>query len=332
LAFILGKYQLDYALIKYALIRGEAVVKHRRPKTIMLLLLISILIAPIFAAEGEVPLKSIAVLEFEAKGVSKIEASTLTDRFRSELVHTQVFRQIERSKIEQIFKEQKLQMSGTVKDDQLVEIGELLGAELLVIGSIGKLASTYTIDLRLVEVESGEIIASYFKDHRGEVDGLLGLFRIIAGEIAGKEFATPAPPPAVVTPVITEAVNTTIITDMMAARSKGREDANADFSKFIWGAGGTATGAAGGCLLGPLGGLLATGVVTGASYMKEAVPPSERISALGSIDPQLQQAYIQAYQKQLKKRRAKVGAGSSSLGCCIGSVIAVMILTSTTTY
>ncbi|MEA3287702.1 MAG: CsgG/HfaB family protein [Candidatus Marinimicrobia bacterium] len=297
---------------------------------LVLIIIVSIAALPVWA--GEEPLKSIAVLEFEAKGVSKLEASTLTDRFRSELVQTKVFLQIERNKIEQIFKEQKLQMSGTVSEDKLVEIGELLGAELLVIGSIGKLASTYTIDLRLVEVESGEIIASYFKDYRGEVDGLLGLFRIIAGEIAGKELLAPVPPLAVLTPVISEAMNTSIITNMMAAQIKAREDADADFSKFNWGVGGTATGTAGGFLLGPMGGLLATGVVAGAGYMKEAAPPLDRISALGSTDSQLQQVYIQAYKEQMKKKRTKWGAGSSSLGCCIGSVIAVMILTSTTTY
>ncbi len=63
--------------------------------------------------------RAIAVLEFEGKGVTEIEASTLTDRFRSELVRTDMFVQIERSRIEKIFEEQKLQLSGVVSDDKL---------------------------------------------------------------------------------------------------------------------------------------------------------------------------------------------------------------------
>ena len=304
-------------------------MKYRCPKAIMLLILASILVAPIFAGEGEVPLKSIAVLEFEAKGVSTLEASTLTDRFRSELVQTKVFLQIERSKIEQIFNEQKLQISGTVNEDKLVEIGELLGAELLVIGSIGKLGSTYTIDLRLVDVQSGEIIASYFKDYRGEVDGLLGQFRIIAGEIAGKDLVAPLLPRVLPVSVASNTVTTTVLSDLAEAQLKAKKDAAEDYSKFIWGVGGAASGAGGSCLVPAVGGAIGAGAVAGAGYVMDASPPQSRMEEIASEEATLRLVYIQTYEKELKKNRAKWGGGGGMFGCCFATIAITMLISST---
>ena len=191
LGFILSKNLLNW-FIQVLNEMGRTTVISKSAKNSLILMCMILITVSTWAQEEQSGLKSIVVMEVDAKGVSDQEASTLTDRFRSELVQTRSFKPIERHQIEQVFQEQKLQVSGTVSDEKLVEIGELLGAELLVIGSIGKLGSTYTIDLRLVDVQSGEITASYFKDHRGEVDGLLGLFRIIAAEIAAKESNQPS--------------------------------------------------------------------------------------------------------------------------------------------
>jgi len=305
-------------------------VSNRTFSAIFVILISTLFTISVLGSEEGAALKSIAVLEFEAKGVSSIEASTLTDRFRSELVRTEKFFQIERSKIEQIFEEQKLQLSGTISEDKLVEIGELLGAELLVIGSIGKLGSTYTIDLRLVEVESGKIIASYFKDHRGEVDGLLDQFRIIAGEIAGKEVSQATGPASVSSPVVSRIIPTSPISTALSAQRKAKTDADEDFSKFVWAGGGAASGTTGGCLLGITGGVLATGAVAGAAYMADAKPPQARLAELNTTDAFVKQAYIKSYEEELKKQRATWGSGGGTIGCCIGTIIAAMIITSTT--
>ena len=55
---------------------------------------------------------TIAVLDFEGKGVSKVETSILTDRLRNELVKTKYFRVIERQQMSKILAEQKFQASG----------------------------------------------------------------------------------------------------------------------------------------------------------------------------------------------------------------------------
>ncbi len=303
-------------------------LKHFR--RFVLVIVFGLMASQVFSGEPGKPLKSIAVLEFEAKGVSTLEASTLTDRFRSELVQTKVFKQIERNQIEQIFNEQKLQMSGTVSDDKLVEIGELLGAELLVIGSIGKLGSTYTIDLRLVDVQSGEIIASYFKDLRGEVDGLLGLFRVIASEIAGKEYTAPTAVQAPTTQISSNIVTTPVFGSSAAAELQARQDAADDYSKLIWGASGVVGGTGGSCVFPVVGGLLGTGTVAAAGYIVDASPPQSRLDQIANEDTATRQAYLKTYEKELKKNRAKWGGGGGMLGCCVTTLLIGMALSSTT--
>ena len=74
---------------------------------------------------------TIAVFDFSNNGLSNNEVSTLTDRLRTELVNVSEFKVVERSKIDDILKEQKFQLSGCV-DECLLEIGKMLGANEIV--------------------------------------------------------------------------------------------------------------------------------------------------------------------------------------------------------
>ena len=66
---------------------------------------------------------------------------------------------VERKKIDQVFEEQKFQMSGCV-EECLIEVGKMAGANQVVLGSVGKLGSLYTISARLVDANTGEMIRS----------------------------------------------------------------------------------------------------------------------------------------------------------------------------
>ncbi len=131
--------------------------------------------------------KRIAVLDLQGEGVSKSEAKTLTDRLRSKLVNTGVFHVLERDQMDEILGEQGFQQSGCVSDECLVEIGRLVGVEQMVGGSIGKIGQTYTLDLRIIDVQSGRILKTVSDDYRGAADGLLGVLGEAAQKIAGKQ-------------------------------------------------------------------------------------------------------------------------------------------------
>ncbi len=130
--------------------------------------------------------KTIAVLEFNSDDLSKKELNILTNRFRSILVKTQSFDVLERDKMADILKEQDFTMSDQCNSAECaVQVGRLLGMELMVAGDVGLLGSTYSIDLRLIDVTTGKIIQTETQDYEGKIDGLLGAMTTIANTFAG---------------------------------------------------------------------------------------------------------------------------------------------------
>ena len=129
--------------------------------------------------------ESIAVLDLEGRGISAMEAASLTDRLRSELVKTGAVTVVERGQMQTILAEQDFQMAGCTSDECAVEIGQMLGVTMMYSGSIGKIGSTYTVDVRGVSVETGQIINTMSRDYRGEIDGLISEIEHLAWELVG---------------------------------------------------------------------------------------------------------------------------------------------------
>ncbi|MBA7642539.1 MAG: hypothetical protein GH143_08950 [Calditrichaeota bacterium] len=108
-----------------------------------------------------VPLRAqtnVAVIPLDAKGVSEIEASVLTERLALELFRTGRFTVLERGKMEDILTEQDFQLTGCVSEECLVEVGRLLGVEQMMAGSVSRIGNTYSVILRLISAESGAIV------------------------------------------------------------------------------------------------------------------------------------------------------------------------------
>lgn len=141
----------------------------------------------------EKTIKRIAILDLQGEGINQTEARTLTGRLRSKLVNTNTFHVLEREQMDEILGEQGFQQSGCVSDECLVEIGRLVGVEQMVGGTIGKIGSTYTLDLRIIEVQTGRIVKTVSEDYRGDADGLLGVLETAALKIAGKESTVSKP-------------------------------------------------------------------------------------------------------------------------------------------
>ncbi|HPU84564.1 MAG TPA: CsgG/HfaB family protein [Candidatus Latescibacteria bacterium] len=128
---------------------------------------------------------AVAVVDFKGVGVSRDEVAILTDRLRAELVDSGIFMVIERERMEEILREQEFQVSGACESDAcVVEIGRLVGVNRIITGTIGKLGSTYTTTARLINVETGEIVARASDDCACEVEQLLGRMERIAGVLA----------------------------------------------------------------------------------------------------------------------------------------------------
>lgn len=128
---------------------------------------------------------TVAVLDFEGRGISQLESATLTDRLSSELANTNAVILVERGQMSEILNEQGFQQSGCTSDECAAEVGALLGVKNMISGSFGKLGNTYTIDAKMFSVESGATIKTVSKSYKGEIDGLITEIEILAWEILG---------------------------------------------------------------------------------------------------------------------------------------------------
>jgi len=125
---------------------------------------------------------TIAVIDFDARGISPDEVATLTDRFRDELTKTNQYTVIERGKMEEVLREQGFQQSGCASDECVVEVGQLIGVQQMVGGSIGKVGDVYSVSARIIDVQTGKIINVMTYDHIGSIGDLLttGMLQIVS--------------------------------------------------------------------------------------------------------------------------------------------------------
>ena len=98
---------------------------------------------------------SIAVIDFENINIRKTDAEALTQRLISELININKFTILERSLIKKVLEEQKFQYSGNVDVQTVSDIGSMLGADYVIVGSISKIGGIYfSVDSRIIEVKT----------------------------------------------------------------------------------------------------------------------------------------------------------------------------------
>lgn len=114
-------------------------------------------------ARAEFRKTKIAVFDFQLQGegfetadMGKIVAEWLI----TALVKEGRFDVIERRLLEKILQEQKLGMSGIITEDSAVKLGKLLGAKVIISGSVMRFQKIIEVNSRIIDVESASIIAA----------------------------------------------------------------------------------------------------------------------------------------------------------------------------
>ena len=148
-------------------------------------LLILLIVSQFLVGQTTEGKTTVAVLEFEGRGINQMEAATLTDRMMSELVNTNAVIMVERNQMDEILSEQGFQQSGCTSSECAAEVGALLGVQNMVSGAFGKLGNSYTIDAKMFSVETGATVRAVTKTYKGEVDGLLNVISVVAWELVG---------------------------------------------------------------------------------------------------------------------------------------------------
>ena len=132
-------------------------------------------------------METVAIIDFEGIGISESEARALTQRLTSEIIEIEKFTVVERSEMKRLLDEQKFQYSGCVDVSCAVEIGKLLGAKSMVVGTISKLGKSYSVDSRLIDVKTGENYVSANYTTTKDLGDLLNGMRNIAYKICEME-------------------------------------------------------------------------------------------------------------------------------------------------
>ena len=97
-----------------------------------IILLFSFSISSLFSQFSTTPgagKPTVAILDFEGRGVSIQEVQTLSERMRTEIGNTNAVRLIERKAVDKIMEEQGFQQSGCTTDECASEVGQLLGVQ-----------------------------------------------------------------------------------------------------------------------------------------------------------------------------------------------------------
>ncbi len=139
---------------------------------------------------GETDITTIAIMEFDNHSIGEYQeklghlAKGLADFFEHDFSKISSLKVVERDKIDFILKEIELQQSGGVDVATAVKVGKILGAQLMVFGSITQLDDNNTrMVVRAVKVETSEIIASVDKEGKPEYSKME---KELVKELAGK--------------------------------------------------------------------------------------------------------------------------------------------------
>ncbi len=138
--------------------------------------------------------QTVAVIDFDASGISQLEATSLTNRFRTAVGDVGAMRLVERGKMEEVLQEQGFQLTGCTSivarnllplyfEECAVEVGQLLGVQNMIGGSIGRVGETFTIDVRMISVQSGISLKTKQQTYAGEIDDLIIEIEVLAYEL-----------------------------------------------------------------------------------------------------------------------------------------------------
>lgn len=138
--------------------------------------------------------QNIAVLDLEPRGgLTAEEVLSISDRLRGELINTGKYTVLERGQMDVILKEQGFQQTGVCSEAScIVEVGQLLAVHKMVGGSIGKVGKAYSINLKIIDVQSGKIERQVSDDIQASKEELVAFHienvaRKMAGLVKEKE-------------------------------------------------------------------------------------------------------------------------------------------------
>jgi TolB-like protein len=117
----------------------------------------------------------VAVLPFSERGQEVAEqGQQVTDLMFANLVINPELFLVDRADLETVLEEQELSLSGAVKSDEAVQVGQLTGAKVLVTGSVMQVGSSRYVIAKIIGTETSRVLGASVKGLvSDELDGLV---------------------------------------------------------------------------------------------------------------------------------------------------------------
>lgn len=109
-----------------------------------------------------IPKKIIAISDFEViRGKDKSIGVLSMESLVTSMVNSGQFNIVERQKLKAVLKELEIGLTGLTDSGKVKKVGELLQADMILTGTFANLGSYWNVNLRLVNVSTGLIVAAF---------------------------------------------------------------------------------------------------------------------------------------------------------------------------
>jgi TolB-like protein len=121
------------------------------------------------AFKGNQKTVTLAILDFaNVDGKQSVLGRYLVEQTSNYLFRNSEIKIVERGQIEKVIKELDFNMSGYVSDESAVQIGHMLGANAVAVGTITRVGSKISVNIKIVETESAALLSSGSTEIEGE--------------------------------------------------------------------------------------------------------------------------------------------------------------------
>ncbi len=263
-------------------------------KKFILVLMFFSAVCSLYSQEEDGLNPTATVMDFESQNLSENEMKAIISRLSSALFQTNVYDIIDVNQREMLLDELDFSLSGCIDESCMLELGKLLSAEYIVVGTINKVGNMLALTAKLIETETGKVIATADGTYLN-TDEMLADLPNIAAKLAG--------------------LQENII--LFANSKKGGKKTD---PRVIWGwscLGAGALSVAGGVFLGILGGELIYDYQTALDAYNNAGPGADFIALVQARDDAYQAAVDGNAELQFWSGIGLTAAGAGLIGLSI---------------
>ena len=116
---------------------------------------------------------TVSILDFKGEDVRPKVLRACYNQLEESLIESNRFTVIDKGQREDLLEEQQFQNSGVCDEECAVEIGQLVGAEFLMLGEIIDLGGLYQVNIKIINIEKGDVAEKVTNQIEGKLSDLL---------------------------------------------------------------------------------------------------------------------------------------------------------------